>query len=161
MAVSAIPDGRSLTPGEVAMLRDVFGPRISYASVRVHPHPWFWPLPRDRSMSPNGSMYLSPRIYAPDLSAPTVPLYAKGVFVHEATHLYQWYVLGWPLWIAAPFDREYDYKLIAGKPFDKYGIEQMGMIAEHYYVLKHGGRPSDLPDKAYTAASYAALLPVR
>ena len=154
-------DGRALTSGERTMLSSVYGHRIPFSNVLVFPHRWSWPLPTNRSMAPNGNIYLPGADYAADLSAHTVSLYHKGVFVHEGAHLYQWYVLGWTVWARGPFDRDYDYKLIPGQPYDKYGLEQMGMIAEHYYVLKHGGRPSNLPVKSYTAESYAALLPVK
>ena len=143
------------------MLRSVYGAHITYAKVRIFQHRWFWPLPGDRAMTPNGWMYFPGKAYVPDFSSASVPLYDKGVFIHEGAHLYQWYALGVPLWLVAPLDRNYDYRLVPGQPFAKYGIEQMAMIAEHFYVLSRGGVPRDLPDKSYTAASYAALLPVR
>ena len=154
-------DGRALTTGERAMLTQVYGYRIPFNKVLVFPRRWTWPFPTNRSMAPNGNMYMPGRNYASDFSAPTATLYHKGVFIHEGAHLYQWYVLGWVVWARGPFARNYDYRIIPGQPYEKYGLEQMGMIAEHYYVLKHGGRPADLPDKSYSAASYAKLLPAR
>ena len=154
-------DGRPLTVGEMSMLRSVYGIRIPFSAVRILAHRWYWPLPSDRAMSPNGNMYMPGEYYANDYAAGHVSLYHKGVFIHEGAHLYQWYVLGWIVWARGPLDRDYTYKLVVGRRYEEYGLEQMGMIAEHYYVLTHGGRPSDLPDGNYTAASYAAILPVR
>ena len=161
MADPADTTGRLLTVGEIGVLRGVFGASIPYEKVRIFKHRWFWPLPNNRAMTPNGSIYFPGRSYFSDFSAASTPLYDKGVFVHESTHLYQWYAMGTPLWMVAPLDRNYDYRLVPGQPFRKYDIEQMAMIAQHWYVLSHGGRPRDLPDQSYTAASYAALLPVR
>ncbi len=154
-------DGRPLTAGERMMLSSVYGHRIPYAKVTVFARRWMWPFPNNRSMAPNGNMYMPGNDYADDFSKRGVSLYHRGVFIHEGAHLYQWYVLGWKVWAIGPFARNYDYKLIPGQAYDKYGLEQMGMIAEHYYVLRHGGHPADIPDRSYTAESYAALLPVR
>ena len=153
-------DGRPLTLGEIGMLREVYGNRIPVTRVRIYAHRWMWPFPTDRAMAPNGSMYMPDRNYAADYSAPGVNLYHKGVFIHECAHLYQWYVLSWNVWARGPFDRTYTYELVPGRKFVDYGLEQMGMIAEHYYVLKHGGRPGDLPDSSYTVENYASILPV-
>lgn len=47
-----------------------------------------------------------------------------------------------------------------GRRFEEYGLEQMGMIAEHYYRLREGGR---LPPaySQYKLSDYQQLLPVR
>ena len=153
--------GRPLTPDEIAMLRPIFGEGIAYARVRIRGWRWFWPLPNNRSMAPNGHAYMPGADYAPDYAAPGVPLWQKGLFVHEATHLYQWYGLGWTVWLRGPFDRNYRYWLEPGRPLHRYGLEQMAMIAQHWFLLSHGARPRDLPDPSYTADSYADLLPVR
>lgn len=159
--ISPAEDGRPLTTGEQFMLSGVYGHKIPHARVLVFPRRWMWPFPNDRSMAPNGNMYMPGKDYATDFSAASVSLYHKGVFIHEGAHLYQWYVLGWIVWARGPFARNYGYKLIPGQAYNEYGLEQMGMIAEHYYVLKHGGYPAGLPDKTYTAESYATLVPVR
>ena len=149
---------RPFTPEEVAMLRTIFRDRIAYDKVRVHDRHWMFFLPNDRSMAPNGDVYLPGRWYMADVSAPTAALDIKANLVHEATHLYQWYGLGQTVWLRGPFNRNYDYTLEPDKRFEDYGLEQMGMIAEHYYILRQGGHVQGLH---HTLRDYAALLPVR
>lgn len=153
--------GRPLNAGEIGLLRGVYGDGIRYERVRIHPHRWFWPLPNNRSMAPNGHMYLPGADYAEDFAAPDVPLWHRGLFVHEGAHLFQHYGLGWTVWLRGPFDRNYGYRLEPGRPYRRYGLEQMAMIAQHWFLLSHGAHPRDLPDPTYTAAHYADLLPVR
>lgn len=148
---------RWLSEGETAMLRSVYGDAIPYDRVRVHARRWFWPLSNKRAMAPNGHVYWPGADYADDFAAPDVPLSLRAVFVHEGAHLFQWYALGWTVWLRGPFDRNYDYRLVPGRRFAEYGLEQMGMIAQHHFTLARGGRIG-LP---YAAADYAALLPVR
>ena len=110
-------DGRQLTTGERAMLSSVYGRGIPYAKVTVFPRRWMWPFPNNRSMAPNGNMYMPGADYAADFAAPSVSLYHKGVFIHEGAHLYQWYVLGWTVWTRGPFARNYDYRLVPGQRY--------------------------------------------
>lgn len=152
-------DGRAMTAGEVAMLREVYGPRLPYAKVRVHARRWSWPFPKDRAMAPDGEMYFPGDGYAADFSAPSVDLARRSTFVHEAAHLYQWYVLRQIVWLRGPFSRTYDYELKPGKAWTDYGLEQMAMIAQDWWLLRHGGRP--LNRTPYPLAAYAGLMPVR
>nr|WP_317893257.1 vgr related protein [uncultured Sphingomonas sp.] len=152
----ATPRHRPLSPGETAMLRGVFGEGIDYARVRIHPRKWWFVFPGNRPMAPNGHAYFPGETHVPDFAAPGVPLWRKASFVHEGTHLYQWYGLKQWVWVRGPFQRNYDYRLEPGKPFTAYGLEQMGMIAQHYFTLANGGR-IPLP---YTLADYAPLLPL-
>lgn len=101
-------DGRALTQGEVQLLRSIFRERITYAQVRIFDRRWTWPFPNDRAMAPNGNAYFPGDEYAPDFSLPSVPLGKRATFVHEATHLYQWYGLNWPVWARGPFERNYE-----------------------------------------------------
>ncbi len=145
---------RPLTTGEIALLRGVFGDGIAYGQVRVHPQRLCWPFPRDRAMAPNGHLYF-PGCYEDDFAGPAVSLRRRALFVHEGAHLYQWYGLQQWVWLRGPFDRRYAYALVPGKPYEAYGLEQMGMIAEHYYLLANGGR-TGLP---WPIEAYRAILP--
>ena len=147
---------RRLTLGEIALLRTIYRDKIDYAQVRIHSERWTWPFPKDRAMAPNGDAYFPGAEYAADFSSPTVPLIQRSTFVHEAAHLYQWYGLGRTVWLRGPFDRNYDYTIIPGKKYEDYGLEQMGMIAQHYYILREGGRVRN-----HVLADYAELMPVR
>ncbi len=83
-----MPEDRNLTQGEIALLQAVYGPRIPYPRVKVHPHRLTWPLPNDRAMAPNGDLYLPGTKYSPDFAAGDVSLLRKSLFIHEGTHLY-------------------------------------------------------------------------
>lgn len=157
MIRSAFLGGRRLTAGEIAMQRAMFGGGVNYARARIHPYNLWWPFPNTRTIAPNGSIYFPPLHYRPDFSAADVPLGLKALFMHESTHVYQWHVLGWWVWARGPFDRNYSYELVPGRRFDQYGLEQMGMIVQHYYMLLHGGVVS----KPYAASDYETLLPLR
>lgn len=148
---------RQLSAGEIAMLRSVYASRIRFDEVRVHSERWMFVFPGDRAMAPNGHIYFPGDTYAPDFSAASVPLAKKVIFIHEGAHLYQWYGLGWTVWARGPFDRDYEYELTPGKRFEEYGLEEMGMVAQHYFTLREGGRIA-LP---YTLAEYQAILPVK
>ena len=75
---------------------------------------WMFVFPNDRSMAPNGDMYLPGDWYRADASDPKLPLYIRSNLVHEATHLYQWYGLNQIVWLRGPFARNYDYVLTLG-----------------------------------------------
>lgn len=145
---------RRLTLGETQILQSVFGNWIEYPRVRIHSERWAPVFPNDRAMAPNGEIYFPGAEYAADFAF--APLAKRATFVHEGTHLYQWYGLRQTVWLRGPFQRNYNYALVPGRRFQDYGLEQMGMIAQHYYVLREGGR-IPLP---YTLADYQALLPV-
>ncbi len=121
-------------------------------------HFWIF-FPNDRSMAPNGSMYLPYQEFAEDFAAPGIPLNRRAVFVHEATHLYQYYGLGWSVMLRGPFSRNYEYTLQAGRHFASYGLEQMGMIAQHYYILREGGKLRSPYDR-YILSDYQSMLPI-
>ena len=76
---------RSLTPGEVALARSLFGDAIDYARVRVHNRPW-WPLqPRGVTMAPDGDLWFHPQggLFCADFSDQS--LHLQGHFLHEMT----------------------------------------------------------------------------
>lgn len=147
---------RPMTAGEIALLRTIFADKIDYSKARVHSERWMWPFPQDRAMAPNGDAYFPGNEYSPDFSLSSTPLLKRATFVHEATHLYQWYGLARTVWARGPFARNYNYTLIPGKRFEDYGLEQMGMIAQHYYTLREGGHIRN-----HILSDYTNLLPVR
>lgn len=139
------------------MLQSVYANHITYPRVRIHSERLMWPFPKDRAMAPNGEAYFPGDEYAVDFAQPGVSLSKRGTFIHEGAHLYQWYGLGQAVWLRGPFDRNYSYVLTPGKAYKDYGLEQMGMIAEHYFLLMNGGR-TGLP---YALADYQKILPVQ
>jgi hypothetical protein len=150
---------RRLTSGEISILRTVFGATIRYDEVRVYDRPFLGVFPSDRAMAPNGHLYFPYKEFRQDFAAAGTPLSTRAVFVHEGTHLYQWYGLNWNVMARGPFQRNYSYQLVPGKRFSAYGLEQMGMIAQHYYILREGGR-LNAPYNAYSLADYQQMLPI-
>ena len=159
MADPTRPDHRPMTAGEMDMLRSVDGVRIPFDKVKVESHRWMWPFPQNRSMAPNGNMYFPGADYVDDFSDLSVDLVHRSVFVHEGGHLYQWYILHQIVWLRGPFQRTYDYNLMAGKPWRKYGLEQMAMIAQDYWLKMNGG-PTQNPAQ-YPLSMYQDILPAQ
>lgn len=159
MAETPRPDHRPLTEGEMDMLRSVYGVRIPLNKVKVEPHRWMWPFPQNRSMAPNGNMYFPGAEYVDDFSDSSVDIVQRSVFVHEGTHIYQWYVLHQIVWLRGPFQRTYEYNLVPGKAWQKYGLEQMGMIAQDYWLKMNGALTQNRAK--YPLALYQAILPAQ
>lgn len=149
---------RAVTSGEASIIKSVFGATIPLEKVRIHSERWTWPFPSDRAMAPNGQIYFPGDTYQADFTRAT--LYHRATLVHESTHLYQYYALGWSVIARGPFDRDYEYELVKGRKFSDYGLEEMGMIAQHYYTLREGGHLLAPYDK-YSMADYAPMLPIR
>jgi len=134
---------RSLTPGEIALARSIFGDAIDYSRVRLVLGKW-WPLQLPRSaMAPMGNIYFHPNGggWSEDFSKE--PLHAQGFFIHELTHVWQaqrggrFYL---PL-ARHPFCR-YRYDIVPGRPFRRYGLEQQAEIVRHAFLLSNGARAS-------------------
>jgi hypothetical protein len=130
---------RSLTEGEIALSRSIFGDSIDYSKVCLIKGK-YWPLqPRNAAMAPDGNIYFHPRAggWSEDFSAE--PLFRQGFFIHEMTHVWQaqrggrFYL---PL-MRHPFCR-YSYALAPGKPFRSYGIEQQAEIVRHRFLAEKG-----------------------
>jgi hypothetical protein len=149
---------RLATSGEAAMIRSVFGIGIPIEKVRIHSERWMPVFPNDRAMAPNGHIYFPGDLYHEDFSCTIVR--RRAVFIHESTHLYQYYILGWSVIMRGPFDPDYSYRLVKDQPFSRYGLEQMGMLAEHYYTLREGGSLTG-PYSRYSLDDYAPLLTIR
>lgn len=135
---------RSLTPGEIELLRPVFHDAIDYSRVRLVKGKW-WPFHlAGAAMAPMGSIYFHPEEggWSEDFSKE--PLNRQGFFVHEMTHVWQAQAKGrfyLPL-MRHPFCR-YGYAIEPGRPFDSYGLEQQAEIVRHVFLAAHG---VELPD---------------
>ena len=130
---------RSLTLGEIALARSVFGDAIDYARVRMIKGKW-WPFhPRNAAMAPMGNIYFHPEggVWSEDFSKES--LGRQGFFIHEMTHIWQAQTKGrfyLPL-MRHPFCR-YEYHLRPGKSFDWYGLEQQAEIVAHRFLADRG-----------------------
>ena len=143
---------RPLTPGEIELARSVFADAIDYSEVRLIKRKW-WPFhPRTIVMAPSGHIHFHPRgpHWSEDFSKE--PLHRQGLFIHEMTHVWQSQKSGrfyLPL-MRHPFCR-YRYRLVPGRPFHRYGLEQQAEIVRHVFLARNGGNPPLCPP--------ASLLP--
>lgn len=149
---------RPLTAAETSLARSLFGDAIDYDRVRVRRARW-WPFqPRDTVMAPDGDIWCHPAGQSWRTCFAGAGLAMRALFIHEMTHVWQaqrggrWYL---PL-IRHPFCR-YRYRLVPGKPFARYGIEQQAEIAADVFRLRQG---AVLPGRPPLAA-YEHILPFR
>lgn len=155
---------RPLTSGEIALAKSVFGDAIDYAPVRVRTRKWAFFQPRGIVMAPMGHLHFHPAggLYCDDFSCPPTDdrdeaLRAKGLFLHELTHVWQaqqrgrWYLV----LMRHPFSL-YSYSLKPGWPLKRYGIEQQAEIIRHYWLLTQGAVVAGAPG----VKQYRAILPL-
>lgn len=137
---------RSLTLGEIKLLRSMFADAIDYSRVQLVKGKW-WPFhPRRTAMAPMGNIWFHPDGggWSEDFSKE--PLGLQGFFVHEMTHVWQAQRSG-ALYLPMmrhPFCR-YAYKLEAKKPFRRYGIEQQAEIVRHRFLADRGAPQAMVP----------------
>lgn len=156
MRMRSTEAARPLTPGERRLAATVFGDAIDFEPVRIVARKW-WPLqPRGVAMAPDGSIWFHPS--SPWLSGDYAaePLGTQALFVHELTHV--WQVQRWGRWhlilLRHPFCR-YRYRLVPGRLFRRYGLEQQAEIVRHLFLLRHGASPAGAP----ALEDLEALLP--
>lgn len=140
---------RSLTAGEIALARSVFGSSIDYGRVQLIRRKW-WPFqPRNSAMAPMGNIYFHPTggAWSDDFSKES--LGRQAFFIHEMTHVWQAQAKGrfyLPL-MRHPFCR-YRYRLDRNKPFHRYGLEQQAEIVAHRFLADRGVDVSQCPPRA-------------
>ena len=149
---------RFLTPGERDLARSVYGGSLALGEIEIRRRRWFPLQPRDTVMAPCGHLHFHPSgsAYRDDFSLADIG--ARGLFVHELCHVWQTQRRGryfLPL-MRHPFCR-YDYAIDAGRPLDRYGIEQQAEIVRHGYMMREGYRIPDKPPRAVYEALLAQL----
>ena len=130
---------RPLTPGEVALVREVFGSAIDPAKVMIRRRKWFVFHPRNVTMAPTGHLHFHPggENYCDDFSEASPA--SQGHFIHEMTHVWQSQTRGrWYVPLLGAVQRKYGYTLKPGKPLTSYGIEQQAEIVAHAFMLRRG-----------------------
>jgi hypothetical protein len=151
-------ESRYLTPGEVELIRSVFGDALDVSSVRLVRGKW-WPLqPKRSAMAPMGHIHFHPEGggWSEDFSKE--PLHLQGFFIHEMTHVWQSQTRGrfyLPL-MRHPFCR-YRYRIVPGRPFGRYGLEQQAEIVRHAFLLRQGASVRGAPP----LAQYESVLPFK
>lgn len=128
-----------MTAGEVELARTVFGSAVDYSRVRMVRRKW-WPFqPLRVVMAPTGNIHFHPNspLWSEDFSKERLSL--QGLFIHEMTHVWQTQTRGrfyLPL-MRHPFCR-YGYRLIEGRPFGRYGLEQQAEMVRHRFLADRG-----------------------
>lgn len=133
---------RSLTPGEIALARSIFGDAIDYAPVRIHRRKWFPFQPSNVTMAPMGHIHFHPDSKAWSEDFAKESLHRQAHFIHEMTHVWQAQKGGrffLPL-MRHPFCR-YDYRVRPGKAFRRYGLEQQASIVADIFLERNGALP--------------------
>ena len=121
------------------LARSIFGDSVDYPAVRLIKGKW-WPFqPKNAAMAPMGNIYFHPAGggWSEDFSKETVR--RQAFLIHEMTHVWQAQAKGrfyLPL-MRHPFCR-YDYDLIPGKPFERYGLEQQAEIVTRRFLADRG-----------------------
>lgn len=130
---------RSLTEGEVVLVRSVFGDAIDCSKAGVAHSKWAFFQPRHVTMAPTGTIHFHPGgdSYRDDFA--DAALTSQGLFIHEMTHVWQTQRSGrwWLPLMRHPFCR-YGYRFVPGQPFERYGIEQQAEIVRHAFLARLG-----------------------
>lgn len=131
---SAKQQSRSLTTGEIALARSVFGDSINLDEVQLKTAWW---VLKHYAVSPNGNIYFNPADWIIDFS--DASLSKKSWLIHELTHVWQ-LQQGLKVVRGALIDRRYDYVLKTGKSFFNYGIEQQARMVQDYFIRRQRGQ---------------------
>lgn len=131
---SAKQQSRSLTTGEIALARSVFGDSIDLDDVQLKTAWW---VLKHYAVSPNGNIYFNPADWIIDFS--DASLSKKSWLIHELTHVWQ-LQQGLKVVRGALIDRRYDYVLKTGKSFFNYGIEQQARMVQDYFIRRQRGQ---------------------
>jgi hypothetical protein len=141
---------RPLTLGEIELSRSVFGDAIDYDGVRLVRRKW-WPFqPKGIVMAPTGNIHFHPDspLWSEDFSKERMSL--QGLFIHEMTHVWQTQARGrfYLVLMRHPFCR-YDYRIIDGRPFGRYGLEQQAELVRHRFLADRGHAVASLTDRSF------------
>lgn len=147
------PHSRPLTPGECTLAVSVFGVGIDLEAVAIHCekfwafHPWWV------TMAPDGHIWCHPNGFNWCADFAAQPLGFRAHFIHEMVHVWQ-RQRGINLLLCRPPLARYGYRLVPGKPFGRYGIEQQACIVADAYLLREGRAVT-----GRTLADYAGVIP--
>ncbi len=101
-------------------------------------------------MAPTGNIHFHPQspLWSEDFSNQRLSL--QGLFIHEMTHVWQAQTRGrfYLVLMRHPFCR-YSYRLIDGRPFDRYGLEQQAELVRHRFMADRGRAIGPLTDRRF------------
>lgn len=128
------PQSRLLTAGEKVLAHSVFGDSICLDEVQLKTAWW---VLKNYAVSPNGNIYFHPADWITDFSRAS--LSKQSWLIHELTHVWQ-LQRGLKVVRGAVMNRRYDYVLVTGKSFFKYGIEQQARMVQDYFLRRQRGQ---------------------
>ena len=155
---------RSLSTGEIAVLRPIFKSSLAYDRIRCDINKANVGGPAN-SITPAGIAYFSSHIYNNDFSGEG-PDY-KWIFVHEMTHIWQWQNCNYPVWGAVgafietlgDYSKAYAYSLSSSKSFGDYNLEQQAAIVADYWAVSSGLLKAQCNSNATSSvADYSRLI---
>ncbi len=129
------PTCRTLTVGEAALARSVFGENLDLATIRLCSSRL---ILKNYAMSPNGSVYFHPEDLVDDFSVLSLEL--QSWLIHELTHVWQ-VQQGMKVVRRALLNRRYRYVLKEGKAFLQYGIEQQAQMVQDWFLRNARNEP--------------------
>ena len=118
---------RHLTEGEIALAREAFGDRLAYAKIRFVDGAAGNPVARaafkngNTAITLRRTIHFSPERFLPDFS--TGKAAAKGLFIHELSHVWQYDRLG-TLWFLCKYGVQ--FARVRGQAWRMYEYEQGG-----------------------------------
>ncbi len=153
----------NLTAGEKALLTPVFKLMLPYSRILCK-------VNTDNiggsgnSITPKGTPYFSVSVYTPDFS--TANLAKQWVFVHEMTHVWQFYhgqnvileAIGLGIQKMGNYGASYAYALTPTSNFGDFNLEQQASIVADYWILTKGGIPQDNLAKAPKLIDYTSTM---
>lgn len=129
------PTCRTLTVGECALARSVFGESLDLTTIRLCSSRL---ILKNYAMSPNGSVYFHPDDLVDDFSLLSLEL--QSWLIHELTHVWQ-VQRGMKVVRRALLNRRYRYVLKDGKTFLQYGIEQQAQMVQDWFLRNARNEP--------------------
>ena len=155
---------RSLTEGEIALAKTIFGDSIDYSKVGVHNHKISRLQPDNFNAAPDGDLYMI-KNYSDDFSKS--PAEDRAALMHELTHV--WQIQNNTMNLKVAFVKETlkakfnyratnKYTLAPGKDLNQYGFEQQAGIVEDFMLLSQGKAPLYNQAKTHDIEEYKAAL---
>ena len=118
---------RHLTEGEIALAREAFGDRLAYTKIRFIDGAAGNPIAKaafkngNTAITLRRTIHFSPERFLPDFS--TGKAAAKGLFIHELSHVWQYDRLG-TLWFLCKYGVQ--FARVRGQAWRMYEYEQGG-----------------------------------
>lgn len=137
---------RSLTAGEVALMRPIFGNRIDYGRVRLNDgyginHIAAVALHSADAVTLRRTIYFGRHLLDDFSIGPSV---GQGLLAHEMTHVMQWAELGVPRFLArylkelaaAGGVQKKMYYYEPGLPYARAGLEAQAQMVQDYFMRR-------------------------